>query len=126
MSASLRNIFFLTLLSTFCLAQVLPRPKFSLPGGYYQDSVSISIITTVSGSEIRYTLNGSEPTPASYLYSAPVKIKNRSHKPNGISLVKTNPGLSVPHPGYDQVRADTRGWLPPFDTTFKATVPPIL
>jgi hypothetical protein len=112
----------LPLISSLCFAQVLPKPKFSIPAGFYPDSISVVISTTVSGSQIRFTLNGSEPTATSQLYSTPVKIKNRSHKPNDISTIKTNPSSSYPHPGYDQSRADSRGWLPPFDTTFKATV----
>lgn len=78
--------------------------------------------TTILGAQIRYTLNGSEPTLTSMLYSTPIKIKNRSHYANSISTIKTNPSFSYPHPGYDILRADTRGWLVPLDTIFKATV----
>ena len=110
------------LIKTVCFSQSLPKPNFSLPAGFYADSISLSITSTVPASQIRYTLNGSEPTITSMLYSGPIKIKNRSHLANSISTIKTNPSFSYPHPGYDILRANTRGWLQPFDTTFKATV----
>ena len=122
MKKTIAYFFYFILLKTACFSQSLPKPIFSFPAGFYADSISLSISTSVPASQIRYTLNGSEPTITSMLYSGPIKIKNRSHLANSISTIKTNPSFSYPHPGYDILRANTRGWLQPFDTTFKATV----
>ncbi|MES2565977.1 MAG: CotH kinase family protein [Bacteroidota bacterium] len=100
----------------------MPKPLFSLYPGYYGDSISLSINSSASSAQIRYTLNGDEPTVNSPLYSTPLKLKNRSHLKNNISTIPTNPSFSYPKPGYDTSRADSRGWLLPFDTVFKATV----
>lgn len=106
----------------FLFSQSLPKPVFSAQAGYYSDSVVLQMSTSVSGSQIRYTTNGQEPTINSTLYTNPVHIKNRSHSANSISTIPTNPSFNYPKPGYDTSRADSRGWLPPFDTVFKATV----
>lgn len=116
------SIWFFYLLSFSLLSQTLPKPIFSHPAGYYADSISLSISSSVSGAQIRYTLNGEEPTINSQLFSAPILLKNRIHTKNVISTIPTNPSFSYPKPGYDVTRADTRGWLEPFDTIFKATV----
>jgi hypothetical protein len=49
-------------------AGLVPQPQFSLPGGFYSGSVTISLSDSLPGSEIRYTTNGSEPTDTSALY----------------------------------------------------------
>lgn len=102
--------------------QSLPKPVFSIQAGYYADSVRLVISSPESGAQIRYTINGEEPTPASALYTAPLVLKNRSHAKNTISSIPTNPSFSYPKNGYDYARAQSRGWLPPYDTCFKATV----
>jgi len=50
-----------------------PRPIFSAPAGFYNGPQTISLYGPV-GSTIRYTLNGSEPTASSTLYSGPISI----------------------------------------------------
>jgi hypothetical protein len=49
-------------------------PKFSKPGGLYPDSVAISLAGEGPDSVICYTLDGSEPTTGSTIYTAPVVI----------------------------------------------------
>lgn len=115
-------IIFLFLCGLYCNAQILPRPTFSQPAGYYADSVIVAISVSEPSSQIRYTLNGSEPTATSLLYISPLRFKNKTHQANGISTIKTNPSFSYPHPGYDSAKANTRGWLIPLDTIFKANI----
>ena len=38
------------------------KPKFDFPGGVYDDSVNLTLTSNTEGAEIRYTLDGSEPT----------------------------------------------------------------
>lgn len=49
------------------------KPVFSQEAGFYNGSVSLSISAS-AGAEIRYTLDGSEPTQSSTLYSNPFTI----------------------------------------------------
>lgn len=113
---------FFFLLPCLLLGQSLQKPIFSSQAGYYADSVVLSISSPVIGAQIRYTLNGTEPTLNSSLYTSPLSLKNKSHSKNNISIIPTNPSFSYPKPGYDTSRAESRGWLPPYDTVFKATV----
>lgn len=54
-----------------------PTPLFSLPAGFYSGSQTINISVSASaGISIYYTTDGSEPTAASTLYTAPVTISS--------------------------------------------------
>jgi hypothetical protein len=59
----------------------------------FADSVEVTMTSKTPGVEIRYTLDGSDPTPLSPLYAAPVKllqstvVKARAYRPG----VKENP-----------------------------------
>lgn len=53
----------------------ITTPVFSIPGGTYSSSQSVSIDCSEPGAEIRYTVNSDEPTPTiGTLYSTPVNI----------------------------------------------------
>ena len=52
----------------------LVDPVFSLEGGLYSTAQTVSISHPQANAEIRYTTNGSEPTPSSALYSSPLNI----------------------------------------------------
>lgn len=49
-------------------------PKISPNSGTSINSVTVNLTSTTSGAELRYTLDGSEPTPASSLYTGPFKL----------------------------------------------------
>ena len=73
-------------------------PVFSLAGGTYYEGQTISISCSTPGAEIRYTIDGSEPTQSSHLYNNPIVInssftlKAKAFKDNWISsdLVSEN------------------------------------
>jgi hypothetical protein len=50
------------------------EPKFSVPGGFYTNAVSVELSAKSKEGVVRYTLDGSEPTSASPEYSSPIKI----------------------------------------------------
>ena len=49
-------------------------PVFSLPTGSYSTTETVSISDSTAGSVIHYTLDGSMPTTASTVYSAPISV----------------------------------------------------
>ncbi|MDP2172625.1 MAG: chitobiase/beta-hexosaminidase C-terminal domain-containing protein, partial [Candidatus Cloacimonadaceae bacterium] len=49
-------------------------PTFSVPAGSYYSPITVSISTTTTGAAIYYTLDGSNPTTSSALYSTPINI----------------------------------------------------
>ncbi|MBI4600589.1 MAG: CotH kinase family protein [Planctomycetes bacterium] len=53
---------------------VSTRPQFSKSSGMITASFSLTLTSPTPGAAIRYTTNGSEPTEASTLYSAPISI----------------------------------------------------
>ncbi|MGW8317279.1 MAG: CotH kinase family protein, partial [Bacteroidales bacterium] len=49
-------------------------PSCSLESGFFSGPVSVSMTSSTPGAAIRYTLDGTEPTGGSALYTAPVQI----------------------------------------------------
>ncbi len=49
-------------------------PAFDLPAGSYNTPQSVTITSATAGAQIRYSTNGTNPTPASNLYSAPISV----------------------------------------------------
>ncbi len=49
-------------------------PHFSLPGGFYAKSQTLSLSSDLPEVEIRYTLDGSAPDSAASLYTAPIAL----------------------------------------------------
>ena len=52
-----------------CTSPLKGDVTLSVPSGTFQDSISVSLSTTVPGAEIRYTTDGKAPTSTSSLYS---------------------------------------------------------
>ena len=49
-------------------------PTFDPAGGYFTQPVNVSLATTTPGATIRYTVNGTEPTESSTIYTAPIPV----------------------------------------------------
>ncbi|HTI71192.1 MAG TPA: CotH kinase family protein [Candidatus Limnocylindria bacterium] len=76
--------------------EILPEPIFSAVGGFYSNDFDLAIQGAGGGAVIRYTLDGSDPTGSSTLYTGAIRIKSRKGTPNGISTIPTTPGGPVP------------------------------
>ena len=55
-------------------AQSAAAPTFDPPGGTYGEDITVSLATVTTGSVIRYTSDGSEPSTGSSLYSQPIAV----------------------------------------------------
>jgi gliding motility-associated-like protein len=55
-------------------AMYSPKPTASVEAGYYGGAINVALASTEAGATIRYTLDGSVPTPASNLYTGPINI----------------------------------------------------
>jgi len=64
-------------------------PEFSALSGYYSEPFELSLSSAGQNETIHYTLDGSEPTINSPIYSEPLLIRDRSDEPNDISMVPT-------------------------------------
>jgi hypothetical protein len=54
---------------------------FSRTSGFFNDAFNLTLSTGFTDGVIRYTLDGSEPTNTSAVYSAPISISNRTAVP---------------------------------------------
>ncbi|MGN1090806.1 MAG: CotH kinase family protein [Huintestinicola sp.] len=59
--------------------------SFSMPSGFYEEKITLEMTCTVPEGKIYYTLDGSEPTEKSQLYTKPLTLKNRSGEENVLS-----------------------------------------
>lgn len=94
--------------------EVLPAPSFSVPGGMHTASVTVAVTTAVQGGTIRYTLDGSDPTESSPVYTGPLTLNSLAGQPNVLSQIPTN-FLNTGGPFYE-------GWQPPDGEVFKINV----
>ena len=118
---------FLTLICTFfsiaSVAQVqLEKPVFSANSGQFNQSFLLELSHLEPGVEIYYTTNGNIPTQADNLYSGPIIINSRNGDQNVYSEIPTNPALNFPFGTYSALRANSRGWVPPYNEVYKINV----
>jgi len=83
----------------------LDPPVVSLDGGIYATGQTVSLSTTVAGGTIRYSLDGSEPTESSPVYSAPLSLGIGGNNATSYSWIPTNPGGDAGFPFYDNWQA---------------------
>lgn len=67
-----------------------PTPVFSAAAGFHPADLILGVATTDPLAEIRYTLDGSEPTALSALYTGPFTVDDRADDPTVHALVPTN------------------------------------
>ena len=86
-------------------------PVFSIEGGFYQNNLMVTI-TSNPNTEVRYTLDCSEPNENSPIYSMPINIYDKSGDPNYFSEIPTNVNP------YSWIQP----WQSPISTVHKATI----
>jgi len=74
----------------------LESPEFSNPGGFYKEGFLLELNVDDPKAKIFYTLDCSEPTRSSNLYTGPIKIDSRKGEPNILSNIQTSPFLKKP------------------------------
>jgi hypothetical protein len=92
--------------------QALAAPVFAQAPGIYPSPLVLVITTADPQAVITYTLDGSEPTPASPVYSEPLFLDDRAGDPDVFSLIRTN----------HRDAADHIGWRPPRDEVSKLNI----
>ena len=90
----------------------LRAPHFSSAPGFHTGAIMLALASDDPEVEIRYTLDGSEPTLASPLYESPLALDTRTGDANFFSLIPTN--FRDP--------AEGPGWRPPLGEVFKLNV----
>ena len=72
----------------------LSAPVFSKEAGVYESEFELGI-SAPEGTTILYTLDGSDPTLESRIYTEPILIRDRSDEPAAIGNVKTTPNYEM-------------------------------
>jgi LruC domain-containing protein len=63
-----------TVVATFTKSQKVATPAITPNGGYFKDLVKVTVTCNTRDANIYYTLDGSEPTESSTIYTAPITI----------------------------------------------------
>lgn len=85
---------------------VVDEPVFSNQGGMYKENITLTI-SSKDGTEVYYTLDGSEPDSNSQKYTEPIVITNATSNPNKLSdmgpeLISTSGTYSKPRYNVDK------------------------
>lgn len=91
---------------------ILAAPAFSVPGGLYPTNVEVALSTVETGAVVRYTLDGSEPTEASPVFTNALVLGSKAGTPNDLSEIPTNLDPNPGPPYYE-------GWQRPAGEVFK-------
>ena len=71
--------------------------QFSMPAGLYNTPFDLTLSTTAAGAVIRYTLDGTDPTPVSTQYTVPLTMQDRTAEHEVLTQI-TNIGSYTPPP----------------------------
>jgi len=88
--ASIRNMWNnIFLRAPYVLPDFTPitSPSFSHTAGFYENEFELTLTPNDPKAIVHYTLDGSEPTQKSPVYSNPIMIINRENQPNDLSLI---------------------------------------
>lgn len=91
---------------------VLQAPLLSKKAGWHEAPFELELSTPDSSADLRYTLDGSEPTSQSPRYTGPIPIRDRRLDPDLLSMIQ----------GTSTNNQHTDGWKAPRKTVRKGTV----
>ncbi|MBN4070948.1 CotH kinase family protein [Crocinitomix catalasitica] len=107
---------------TRSFSQTINPPASNYEAGIFTADISLEIFHSDPEVVTFYTLNGSDPTTADYMYTGPIVMSNRNGDPNSYVNIPTNPSFAYPYGNYTASRADNRGWLAPLNEVYKINV----
>ncbi len=70
--------------------------QFDLPSGFYDAGFEL-VLTTPAEGAIHYTLDGTNPSIQSPMYTQAIQVEERNDEPNSIANIPTNPATTSDH-----------------------------
>ena len=70
--------------------------QFDLPSGFYDSGFEL-VLTTPAEGAIHYTLDGTNPSIQSPMYTQAIQVEERNDEPNSIANIPTNPATTSDH-----------------------------
>lgn len=91
---------------------IVETPRFSIPSGTYNTPQAVILSCSTSGATIRYTLDGSDPTSMSPIYTDPIIISETTT----LKAKAYRTGMVSSNIGWIEVTIDGSGPTPPTPT----------
>ena len=85
------------------IIELVPNLEFSHDGGYYENNVNVILTSSIPGSTIHYTLDGSIPDQTDPIYSAPITMAELLNQPAIIALNQSAVGWTSPVTNVDMI-----------------------
>ena len=98
--------------SSFLTGLINTAPDFDIPGGFYTSAQNVFITHSDPSVTIHYTLDGSDPTINSPVYTLPINVQSRIGDSNYYSNIRTCYKIHFFLPD----------WNPPATEVFKCTI----
>lgn len=95
-------------------------PSWSNSSGFYTEGFYLTI-TPQPGTTVYYTLDGSTPTEADFIYTHPILIEEQYIEADGSEIIITEDTQSIDGP-LSMIRTSDKYWFTPQEDMFKATV----
>jgi hypothetical protein len=92
---------------------LLKAPKIVVKSGKFSGPFQTQILNENQDASLKYSFSGSNLETNGILYSSAIQVQNIDLA-NKFSTIPTNPSFDFPKGGYSEIRANTRGWLPPY------------
>lgn len=101
---------------------ILKPPLLSHEPGFYAQDIEVAASHEDAEAYFRYTTDGSDPKEESLIYTGALLFENAANNPNIFSEIPTNPSFDYPQTGFNESRANNRGWLSPYEQVNKVNV----
>ena len=95
-------------------------PSWSHSSGFYTEGFYLTI-TPKPGTTVYYTLDGSTPTEADFIYTHPILIEEQYIEADGSEIIITENTQTIDGP-LSMIRTSDKYWFTPQEDIFKATV----
>jgi hypothetical protein len=100
---------------------LMEPPSLDKLSGSYSNPMNLLVSHDDNDAEIRFNLRGNDPSSDDQLATNSFFLNNPSNSID-YSGIPTNPAFNYPEPGYNESRANNRGWVPPYSNQNRISI----